>query len=377
MSVPSNCAIVGLGLVLPETAPRTERDIRRLAVEQALADAGLERHELDGYIATGGKTDDLRYLGLQPRFACAVNADGASACYAILTAAGAIAAGQVRHVLITYATAPRMSRNRLGSYSYGYGTLYGLFGPPAIYALHAQRHMHLYGTTVSHLGSVAVNQRRYALGRPESVGYGQPMSLEDHANSRMIADPLRLLDCTRDTTDVAVAIVVSAATATRTSARHTVRIAGIGFGHNIRRWQDASVYESTGEIASAAHTAFSQAGITREDVDVAQLYDAFTISVLMQIEAYGFCPVGSGGPFSAAGETGPEGAIPVNTGGGSLSGFYAQGFTPIVEAVKQLRGQGGASQVPNARIALVSGTGGNAGVQNTSAHATLVLEGSE
>ena len=367
--------ISGLGVNLPPDGTPAERDLRRVAIERALADARIEPGAVDGYIAAGGTTDDLRYLGLTPRFSCAVNASGASAGYAIMLAKGVIAARQAKHVLITFASAPKLAKARVGTFSYGYGTLYGLYGPPALYAFHANRHMHLYGTTVSHLGAVAVTAREYALQRPEAAGFGVPMTLDDHRNSRMIAEPLRLLDCTRDTTDVSVAILVSDENCV---ARGTgVRVAGIGFGHHIRCWSDGSVFENSGEIAAATSAALEQAGVKITAIDVAQLYDAFTISVIMQLEACGFCPVGSGGPFVAAGETRLNGSIPVNTGGGSLSGFYAQGFTPLTEALRQLRREGGATQVAGARHALVNMLGGNGGVQNTWACVTLILEATQ
>ena len=123
----------------------------------------------------------------------------------------------------------------------------------------------------------------------------------------------------------------------------------------------------------ARDRAFGEAGLTVSDVDTAQLYDPFTISTLMQLEQYGFCKPGEGGPFVAAGETGPGGSIPTNTGGDQLSGWYATGFTPLTEAIRQLRGEGEATQIPDAEVALVSGHGGNGGVQNTWMHGTALL----
>jgi len=152
-----------------------------------------------------------------------------------------------------------------------------------------------------------------------------------------------------------------------------VDILGVGTGQNLRNWWTGDVYDLHDDIAPAARTAFGQAGVTVDDVDVACLYDPFTISPLMQLEAYGFCGPGEGGPFIAAGETGLGGKIPTNTGGGQLSGYYATGFTAVVEGILQMRGDGGATQVANAEVALVSGHGGNAGIQNTWSHATLLL----
>jgi acetyl-CoA acetyltransferase len=249
-----------------------------------------------------------------------------------------------------------------------------MLGPAASHALHATRHMHLYNTTSEQLGAVAVQQRSYASRRPGALGFEKPITLEDHQTSRMIAEPLRLLDCCRDT-DGGVCILVTSAERARdlSSQPRSIEILGLGTGHNIRNWHDKTVYAKHDDIEPAARRAFGEAGIGLEDVDVAELYDPFTISVVMQLEHYGFCKAGEGGPFVASGATGPGGAIPTNTGGGQLSAWYATGFTPLAEAIWQLRGEAGATQIPDARIALVSGHGGNGGVQNTWAHATALL----
>ena len=139
-------------------------------------------------------------------------------------------------------------------------------------------------------------------------------------------------------------------------------------------WLDALIATSNHDnIAPAKARAFGQAGMTLNNIDMAELYDPFTISPLMQLEAYGFVPEGQGGPFYAEGGAGPDGSIPTNTGGGQLSAYYTTGFTGIIEAVLQLRGLAGAGQLRRAQTALISGHGMNAGVQNTWAHATLIL----
>jgi acetyl-CoA acetyltransferase len=250
--------------------------------------------------------------------------------------------------------------------------MYGMVGAGAAHALHARRHMERYGTTSLHLGAVAVQQREYASVRPGTIGYGLPITIEDHQSSRMVVDPFRLLDCCRDT-DGAVVLIVTTTERARDLASAPVCVLGMGTGHNMRNWWTGDVFDLHDDIAPAKETAFGQAGITHADVDVAALYDPFTISPIMQLEAYGFCGPGEGGPFVAAGNTRLDGVIPTNTGGGQLSGFYATGFTALVEGLWQLRGQGGATQVAGAEVALVSGHGGNGGVQNTWAHGTMVL----
>jgi acetyl-CoA acetyltransferase len=358
------------------------RALRREALELALADAGLTRRDVDGHIGTSSEPgfEDVRHLGLSPGFAWAMSAGGATATWSIINAMGAIRAGQAEVVACTYGAAPSTPSRRstggrsggYGAYGYGYPMMYGMVGAASAHALHAQRHMYRYGTTSAHLGAVAVAQRAYAALRPGTIGYGQPITLEEHQASPMIVEPFRLLDCCRDTDGGVVVIVTTAARAGALRSK-AVDILGVGSGQNLRNWWTGDVYDLHDDIAPAARTAFGQAGLTVDDVDVACLYDPFTISPLMQLEAYGFCGPGEGGPFIAAGETGPGGKIPTNTGGGQLSGYYATGFTAVVEAILQLRGEGGATQVADAEVALVSGHGGNAGIQNTWSHATLLL----
>jgi acetyl-CoA acetyltransferase len=374
-------AIVGVGVTRQgRDLGIPERELRREAVDLALSDAGLRRADLDGYIACHGGVafEDLRYLGLGPLFSWSLASGGATAIAALIAARGVLAIGQARHVALCYGFAPSAFRAEggagkgLGGYSYGYPALYGMLGAATSHALHAQRHMHLYGTTSEQLGAVAVTQRAYAAARPGTLGYERPITIGDHQRSRMICEPLRLLDCCRDT-DGGVCVIVTTRERARDLRGEAVRVLGTGTGHNIRNWYDKSVYGHHDDIEPARVRAFGEAGIGLDAVDVAALYDPFTISVVMQLEEYGFCKPGEGGPFVAAGETGPGGRIPTNTGGGQLSGYYATGFTAMVEGILQLRGQAGATQVGGAEVALVSGHGGNGGVQNTWAHATALL----
>ncbi len=373
--------VVGLGVTEQGrglgVAPR---ELQRRAVEAALADAGLTRDDVDGYIGTSAQMfDDIRYLGLRPRFAWTMQAGGATAILAVLNAVGAILTGQARTVACVYGAAPSSAARSgaggvrgYGAFRYGYPSMYGLIGAAATHALHARRHMHRYGTTSEHLGAVAVAQRAHAALRPGTLGHGRPITLAEHQASPPVVDPFRLLDCCRDT-DGGVALLVTTADRARDLPGAFVPVLGLGTGHNIRNWWSGEAFDLHDDIASAKETAFGQAGIGVADVDVAALYDPFTISPIMQLEAYGFCAPGEGGPMHAAGETGLGGRIPTNTGGGQLSGYYATGFTAVVEGLLQMRGAGGATQVAGAEVALVSGHGGNGGVQNTWSQATMVL----
>ena len=357
------------------------RELRREALELALADAGLERRRIDGYIGTSSEGfDDVRHLGLAPGFAYTMQSGGATAIWSLINAMGAILTGQAQTVACVYGAAPTSggliradgTRGGFGSYAYGYPRMYGMVGAGMAHAFHARRHMHRYGTTSEHLGAVAIAQREHASLREDAIGYGQPITLADHQASRMVVDPLRLLDCCRDT-DGGVALLVTSLERARDLRARPALILGVGSGHNLRNWWTGEVYDLHDDIAPARATAFGQAGIDARDVDVAALYDPFTISVIMQLEAYGFCKPGEGGPFVASGATRLSGAIPTNTGGGQLSGFYATGFTAVSEGLRQISGEAGPTQVPGAGVALVSGHGGNGGVQNTWAHATLLL----
>ncbi len=375
-------SIVGLGVTeqgrhlgLP---PRT---LRAQAVDLALADAGLERSAIGGYIGASTELfDDVRHLGLAPTFQYNMQTGGTTPALSIINAMGFLATGQADVVACVFASAPtsggmRRADGTLGGYGnfgYGYGPLYGFIGAPGAHALHARRHMHRYGTTSRQMGAVAVQQRAYASVRPGTLGYGQPLTIEDHQNSRMVVDPFRLLDCTRDC-DGGVAVLVTTTERARDLPGKHVRILGAGTGHQIRNWWTGEVFDLHDDVQPSRDRAFGQAGISVDDIDVAALYDPFTISVIMQLEAYGFCAPGEGGAFVEDGGTRLDGKIPTNTGGGQLSGFYATGFTAISEALWQLRGEAGATQVSGAEIALASGHGGHAGIQNTSTHATLIF----
>ena len=374
------CAIVGMGVTRQGVRLGVEaRELRTQAVEMALNDARLGRDAIDGYIHTYLDIEDLRFMGLSPNFSLMMMTGGATPVASIITAAGLIQSGQAEMIACVYGQAQtsaaamaKRGGKSIGAYSYGYPSLYGMIGPAATHALHARRHMHLYGTTSEHLGHVAVTQRRYASVRPEALGYEQPITLEDHQASPMIADPFRRLDCTRDT-DGGCAVLVTSAERAKAMGVDAVYVLGAGMGHNIANWHNGTVYENHDNIAPAKARAFAQAGMTLDDIHMAQLYDPFTISPLMQLEAYGFVAEGQGGPFYADGGAGPDGKIPTNTGGGQLSAYYTTGFTGVIEAVLQLRSQAGAGQLKRADTALVSGHGMNAGVHNTWAHATLIL----
>lgn len=374
-------AIVGIGVTRQGRGLGvTGLELRRQALELALADAGLERDAIDGYVHASHEREDLRYLALSPNFSWPVQSGGATAPSSVAIAAGALLSGQADLVACAYGMAPSSGgmpgmgeKMSFGSLGYGYPAEVGMIGAASAHALHARWHMDRYGTTSRHLGAVAVQLRDHAVQRPDAIGFNQPITLEDHQKSAPVVDPFRMLDCCRDTDGGVVLLLARAERLPALPKARPVFVLGMGFGHNIATWHQRDVYAHHDNIAPAARRAFDQSGLTLSDIDTAQFYDPFTISVIMQLEHYGFCAPGQGGPFVADGGIGLGGAIPSNTGGGQISGFYAAGFTPIVEAIKQLRGESGATQVADARIALVSGHGLNGGVQNTWSHGTLIL----
>ena len=352
------------------------------ALGLALGDAGLERQDLDGLLLNPGLAwRDMgmgsfqlqQAMGLRNlRLSATMNLGGATACAMIQHAAQAIAAGLCSTVACVFSDAPLRPPSPRGEgtssggaygFARGWEQAYGFFGVNAMYALVARRHMHLYGTTQDHLGAVAVAQRRWANLNPQAQLHDQPLTLEDYHRSRWVVEPFHLFDCCL-VSNGGLAVIVTSAERARNLRRPPVSIWGMGQGH---LGGDPSETLASGAVL-AREPAFRMAGITLGDVDVVELYDCYTFTVIVTLEDYGFCPKGEGGPFVASQVTGPGGRLAVNTGGGQRASFYMWGMTPVSEAVIQLRGDGGARQVPKHDVALASGNGGV-----LSTHSTLVL----
>jgi acetyl-CoA acetyltransferase len=236
-------------------------------------------------------------------------------------------------------------------------TPYGLPMPIGYYALSAARHMYRYGTTSRHLAEIAVAARSWAQLNPKAWSR-DPLTVDDVLASRKLVDPLRRLDCCL-VTDGGGAVVVTTEDRARNAARRPIRILGAGEGQS--HWHVAQMRDQTlSPAAISGRQAFEMAGVTPNDVDVLEPYDSFTITVLLALEDLGFCEKGEGGAFVEGGRLGPGGELPAMTSGGGLSYNHpgALGILLLVEAVRQLRGEAGERQVPDAEIAVAHGSGG-------------------
>ncbi|MGD9762575.1 MAG: thiolase family protein [Candidatus Binatia bacterium] len=353
------------------------------AVRLALDDTSLTRGDVDGLLVNPGLSWSdphmasfqlQQLLGLRDlRLSASISCGGAGAGAMIQYAALAVASGACTAVACVFSDAPlkplrRSAEARAGSgeayaFARGLDAAYGQFGVNALYAMVARRHMHRYGTTNDHLGAIAVAERQWANHNPAAQFHDVPMTLDDYHRSRWVVEPFHLFDCCL-VSNGGIAVIVTSAERARDGRRPPIYILGVGQGHP--GGDPAETLTSGAGLAKA--TAFEMADLSLADVDVLELYDCYTFTVLVTLEDYGFCAKGEGGPFVADGRLAPGGALPVNTGGGQLSAFYMWGMTPLSEAVIQLRGDGGERQVPGATVALVSGNGGV-----LSTHTVLVL----
>jgi acetyl-CoA acetyltransferase len=352
------------------------------AVQLALDDAGLVRTDLDGLLLNPGLTwGDMgmgsfqlqQAMGLRDlRLSATMNIGGATAAAMIQHAAQAIATGLCTTVACVFSDAPlkppaprgdKQSSGAAYAFARGWEQAYGYYGVNAMYALVARRHMHRYGTTQDHLGQIAVAQRRWANLNPAAQLHDQPLTLDEYHRSRWIAEPFHLYDCCL-VSNGGCAVIVTSAERARAARKPPVYLWGMAQGH---LGGDPADTLASGAVV-AKEPAFAMAGVTLADLDVVELYDCYTFTVLVTLEDYGFCKKGDGGPFVAEHVTGPGARLALNTGGGQLSSFYMWGMTPVSEAIIQLRGEGGARQADRYDVALVSGNGGV-----LSTHSTLVL----
>jgi acetyl-CoA acetyltransferase len=381
----AGAAIVGIGESRLGRVPgRTALQLQSDAVEAALADAGLKLADIDGLVTTPVRVHPwampcgvvANHLGLTPRYLTTIDLAGASGAAMIHHAAMAVASGQCSTVLcvagqnlLSNATRDDAVRSMAESgiaeanYEVPYGPLV-----PSLYALLAQRHMHEFGTTAEQLAEVAVAIRAHAA-LNDNAQMRAPISIADVLASRMITSPLHVLDCSL-VSDGAAAAIVTTPERARALARPPAYLLGQGYGFSHGPIGEYRTMTTTG-AAAAGRDAYRSAGLGPADIDVAELYDCFTITVLVELEDLGFCPKGEGGRFVAGGRIGPGGELPVTTHGGLLSAGHPGlpgGFFHVLEGVRQVRGSAGARQVPGAEVALVHGNGGIVGI-----HCTLIL----
>jgi acetyl-CoA acetyltransferase len=334
---------------------------------KAIHDAGLKPNQVDGIIpyCLGPVGEEVMTgLGLTDvRFSAQTPMGGASPVAALQCAAAVIAAGVCNHVLVVlgrrgYSDArvtTRLAAMPQFRQIAEFENPVGAFAPAQLYAPMIRRHMELYGTNPDQFAEVAVAMRNHAMLNDNAI-MKSPLTVEDHHNSRMISDPYRLFDCCLES-DGGTAVIVSSSEYAK-DTRAPVTILGVGEGHpdspsTITQRPDMLELG----LSKAAPRVFEMAGVKHKDIDVAEIYDCFTGMVIAEIEDLGFCEKGEGGPFVEGGRIRLGGELPVNTHGGLLSQAHIAGMNHVYELVRQLRHEGGAAQVPNAQIGLVTGYG--------------------
>lgn len=365
----SEAVIAGIGVTPQGKLPgETNLTVAVDAFRRALDDSGVAKEDIDGLLTEPGTTefgwalDYLRLgeaLGINPSFTGSLMQGGATAASLVQLAAMAVTTGMATCVACVFGDTPRTGQAvRSSDLAHGGDEdnweVWGAMGAIAWSAMSASRHMALYGTTSEQLGAVAVAARAHAARNPDAV-MRDPISLSDHQSSRWIVEPLRLLDCCL-ITDGGACVIVTTEERARNLRQPPVRIAGMGQDYTAQKLEHPDWWYGPHQ-RTAVQRAYAMAGIGPEDVQVAQLYDNFTISVVLWSEHCGFCEIGEGGAFVADGRIGPGGALPVNTHGGHLSAAHPEGWLTLVEGVRQIRGQAGAGQVPGAEVCLVTGRG--------------------
>jgi acetyl-CoA acetyltransferase len=361
---------------------KSELQIMAESARGALADCGLGLADVDGLASAGmsmgamGVVQLAEYLNLKPRWVDGTNIGGSSFVAHVGHAAAAIHAGLCEVVLILYGSTAASNAIAIGTGLGGGGrdpgaafvSPYGLTTVGS-YALVARRHMERYGTTSEQLAEIAVTMRRHA-GRNPEAKMRRPIEVADVLESRMISEPLHLLDCCI-ISDGGGALVVTSAARARDLRQPPVLV--LGCGEAVAHQELGAPDLLTIAARQSGAAALGMAGVAVGDLDLCTVYDSFTITVLVTLENLGFCKPGEGGSFVAGGRIGLGGELPVNPDGGGLSSNHPgmRGIFLVIEAVRQLRGECGPRQVAGAKLALAHGTGGTLGVAHSGA--TLVL----
>ena len=369
-----NVVIAGIGQTAYGKLPgRGTVSLNIEACRNALADAGIEKNAVDALLVKPPTSNPqfmygqtlAEAMGLQPRVGGAWDQGGAANISLIAFAAMAIEHGQCDVVLVCYADNPRTGSRHAYEKAWGDDAAYGWFGVPAGYAMLARRHMEEFGTTSDQLGEIAVAIRKHGAANPNAQ-LRKPLTLDQYRDSPWVVDPLRRDDCCLVSDGAAAVVLMSARRAKSLGMDKAVPILGFGQGQSSSDVaQRPDLTKTCAEVSGA--TALQMAGLRPRDIDIAQIYDCFTITVLMTLEAYGFAKHGQGGPFCAGGRLAIGGELPVNTSGGLLSETGMPGLQLVLEGVRQMRGDA-TSQVKAARTCVVSNQGG---IMHT--HSTLVL----
>ena len=379
------CAIAGAGNSRLGKVPGVSSlDLIVEAMRNAIDDAGIKVSDIDGIVCRG--PDELysqhqmvgERLGINAGFSTTLTNGGASQIMSVALAVMAIRHGLATTVICgygrdawsrTHSSEEARVRNETRPPSQlprEFGPEYGYYSAAATHAFGATRHMHLYGTTKEHFGHIAVAFREHALRNPQAM-MKKPLSMEEYHAQRSIVRPFGLFDCSLRS-DAAGAMIVTSRKRARDLRQPPVLVKGFGTYNNLKGWfADDNMVTTAAKKSGEA--AYRMAGLGPKDIDTAQIYDCFTYMVLTQLEDYGFCKKGEGGPFVASGALGLDGILPTNTSGGQLSEAHAEGVLQIVEGVRQLQHRYPAHrQVKDAEIALISGHGGN-----QVCHSTLIL----
>jgi acetyl-CoA acetyltransferase len=382
-SASGRIAIVGVGESDIGKVPNmTGLGLNAQAAKRALDDAGLKVSDIDGVLTAYSFTEPYfmlgsvlcEYLGLKPRYNASVVVGGGSPAVMLKHAAEAILAGSADTILVCAGENRATGQSRDSAVSallaVGHPYFEQPYGGsiPGFYAMIAQRHMHVYGTTREHLAHIAVNTRRHALLHP-NAHMKTSITLQDVLSAKPIADPLGMLDCCL-ISDAGGAFIVTSAERAKDLKSKPAYLLGIGEHHTHEHIMCAPSLTEFGARESGRR-AYEMAGVKPSDIDVAQLYDCFSIVPLIELEELGFCEPGEGGAFFADGRASIGGKLPINTHGGMLSHAHAGaagGLFGIVEGVRQLRGGLGSRQVEGAELALVHNEGGI-----LSSHCTLIL----
>jgi len=377
------CAIAGVGETKFGTLPGvTDAALTFEAIKKALDDAGLSHNDVDGLLAQQlYHATNMWYsnylgekMGFKLKYTTDIDLGGATPVTCVQHAVMAINAGLASTVVCVYGESSRSWRPRntgtvrprvwgtgQGEFEHPWGFLAPMHG----YAMACKRHMHEYGTKPEHLGAIAIACRKHA-SMNENAQQRKPITMGDYLASPMFCDPFRLLDICQ-ITDGAAAVVVTSAERARNLKHRPVYISGMGNRHPHQGLGWAPSMTTCG-AKDSSEMAYKMAGVTPKDIDVAEIYDCFTYTVLVTLEDYGFCKKGEGGPFVENGRIELGGELPVNTHGGLMSQGHIDGMNHVTEAAVQLRGDAGIRQVKDAEIAIVSGNGGI-----LSTHATLIL----